>query len=324
MKIKELINYGINELNKNNIEDSNIKTKALLKYILKKDNNYLIINYDEDVNIEDETEYKKYIKELINGKPLQYITHQQEFMNIGFYVDENVLIPQPDTEILVEEALIEIKKRIEKLEETKLDMAEEENEKNKRLKKDNIIKVLDLCTGNGAIAISLAKYLQENIVVNNIQKHQKNINHEKAKIQVEIYASDISSKALKIAKKNTEINDVAIHFILSDMFENVEEKFDVVVSNPPYIEKEEISNLSKDVQNEPHLALDGGQDGLDFYRIIAKQKHEYLKDNGTILLEIGYNQKESVIKLFEKNNEQQKITCIKDLAGNDRVIKICI
>ena len=194
-------------------------------------------------------------------------------MNLNFYVDENVLIPQPDTETLVLQAI----KRIKQYE-------------------NNNIKVLDLCTGSGAIAISLAKEFEN-----------KN---------VQVYASDISDKALEVAKKNSKKNDVHINFINSNMFENIDEKFDIIVSNPPYIETETIKKLSKDVQQEPHIALDGGFDGLEFYKIIASEYEKYLNDNGTLLLEIGYNQKQSVTELFINRN----VECIKDLAQNDRVI----
>lgn len=273
MKIKELINYGKNKLIENKIEDENIKTKVLLKYILNVDDFYLVIHNDENQDKEIETKFINCINELIEGKPLQYITHRQEFMNLDFYVDENVLIPQPDTETLVLQAI----KRIKQYE-------------------NNNIKVLDLCTGSGAIAISLAKEFEN-----------KN---------VQVYASDISSKALEVAKKNAMQNNVQINFINSNMFENIDEKFDIIVSNPPYIETETIKKLSKDVQQEPHIALDGGFDGLEFYKIIASEYEKYLNDNGTLLLEIGYNQKQSVTELFINRN----VECIKDLAQNDRVI----
>lgn len=273
MKIKELINYGKNKLIENKIEDENIKTKVLLKYILNVDDFYLVIHNDENQDKEIETKFINCINELIEGKPLQYITHHQEFMNLDFYVDENVLIPQPDTEVLVLQTINIIKQY-----------------------ESGNIKVLDLCTGSGAIAISTAKAFENQAV--------------------QVYASDISSKALEVAKKNAMQNNVQINFINSNMFENIDEKFDIIVSNPPYIETETIKKLSKDVQQEPHIALDGGFDGLEFYKIIASEYEKYLNDNGTLLLEIGYNQKQSVIELFINRN----VECIKDLAQNDRVI----
>lgn len=273
MRLQELIKYGKDQLKNNKIDDETIKAKALLKYILNVDDSYLIIHNNEIQSTEIEKKYKDLMEELIEGKPLQYIMHTQEFMNLNFYVDENVLIPQPDTETLVLQAI----KRIKQYE-------------------NNNIKVLDLCTGSGAIAISLAKAFENQAV--------------------QVYASDISDKALEVAKKNSKKNDVHINFINSNMFENIDEKFDIIVSNPPYIETETIKKLSKDVQQEPHIALDGGFDGLEFYKIIASEYEKYLNDNGTLLLEIGYNQKQSVTELFINRN----VECIKDLAQNDRVI----
>ena len=134
--------------------------------------------------------------------------------------------------------------------------------------------------------------------------------------------SDISDKALEIARKNAQSNEVTnkCNFVLSDMFENIQDKFDVIVSNPPYIKTEVIKTLDKEVQNEPHLALDGGIDGLYFYKIIAQNAYKYLNKDGILALEIGYDQKEEVIKLLEKVGKYTDIYCKNDLAGNDRII----
>lgn len=175
----------------------------------------------------------------------------------------------------------------------------------------NNIKILDLCTGSGAIAISIAKLTSNNVGVYAYGDPQ-------------ITATDISEKALKIAKTNAKNNNVQnkIKFIKSDMFENINGKFDVIISNPPYIETNTIKTLSKEVQNEPKLALDGGQDGLDFYRIIAKNAHKYLNKNGIIMLEIGYNQRKTVTKIFEDTKKYKNIEYKKDYSNNDRMI-IC-
>ncbi len=281
MNQKDLLLLGESNLKQNKIEDAYIKAKKLLEYVLNQSKEELVINSLQEVSKENEQRYESLSKEIIKGKPIQYITKSQEFMGLNFYVDENVLIPQPDTEILVEETLKLIKE--------------------KYLNKN--IKILDLCTGSGAIAISIAKYIE-------------NLNNK-----IEIYALDISKQALEIAKKNAKDNDAKINFIQSNMFEEIKNlKFDIIVSNPPYIETKTIPTLSKEVQSEPIIALDGGQDGLDFYKIINMESPKYLNDDGHILLEIGYNQKESVTKIFEEN--YKNITCIKDLADNDRVIKI--
>ena len=275
MIIEEILKKEINNLKENNIEDSTLKAKILLANILKVKKEYLLIHSEEEVKQEDKIKYENCIKELIKGKPLQYITNNQEFMELNFYVDENVLIPQPDTEILVEKA-IEIA---------------ETTQKNK---------ILDMCTGSGCIAISLAKK------INNAQ----------------ITAVDISNSALNVANKNVINNNVEnkIIFINSDMFNNIEEKFDIIVSNPPYIETETINKLEIEVQNEPHLALDGGIDGLKFYKIIANNAFKYLNENGYLLLEIGYNQQNSVTQLLQDIGKYKNIETIKDLGGNYRVV----
>ena len=283
MNILELRRIGRRQLIDNQIDDSIIKADILLQFVLNINKTELIIKQEQEVIEQDKYIYLSYIKEVINGKPVQYITKEQEFMNLKFYVDENVLIPQPDTEILVEEAI----KKINQINE----------------KKD--IKVLDLCTGSGAIAVSIKKY------ADNLKKN------------VEVYASDISDDAIKIAYKNAKMNNVEINFILSDMFQEIKEKdFDIILSNPPYIETKIIDTLSKEVQNEPHIALNGGEDGLKFYRIIAENGYNYLNKNGSILLEIGYNQKKKVIQIFEDAKKYSEIKNKKDLSNNDRVIEI--
>ncbi len=273
MKVEQLIQYGKQYLEKYKINDIGLIVRILLAKVLKIEKEKLIIIKDNEVNEEKQIEYLKKLKDIADGKPLQYITNNQEFMKLNFYVDENVLIPQPDTEVLVEEVI-------------KLSKAGS--------------KMLDMCTGSGAIAIALAYYLKE----------------------VQVVATDISSKALEIAEENYKKNkrENSIKFIKSNMFENINEEFDIIVSNPPYIETDEILNLNKQVQNEPHLALDGGKDGLDFYRIFANEAYKYLNKGGYLCLEIGYNQKEKVIELLNKTNKYSEIYAKKDLSGNDRIV----
>ena len=271
--------------------------------------NQIIFDLDSCIKKDNETQYLEYINQIINGKPLQYITHEQEFMGFKFYVDENVLIPRPDTEILVEEVIKycnELRNNESEDKETNKDYKENIekepiiNKEDKNINKKTI-KILDLCTGSGAIAVSLAKYIKN----------------------VHICAVDISSKALEIAKKNAELNGVKnnIEFIESNLFDKIKErKFDIIVSNPPYIETETIKTLSKDVQSEPKIALDGGKDGLDFYRKIADSGSKYLNRQGYICLEIGYNQRIAVRQILENKKRYVNINCIKDLCGNDRVI----
>ena len=277
MRIEELLQEGKEKLLKNNIEDSFLIARVLLQFILKIDRLEIIENQKKEIDEKYYIEYMEKIEKIIQGVPLQYITNKQEFYGLEFYVDENVLIPQPDTEILVEEVI-------------------------RLANKKDKIKVLDICTGSGCIGISLAYKLED----------------------VHITMSDISEKALEIAEINSKNNGVnnKIHFIQSDMFEKIEGKYDIIVSNPPYIETETIKTLSKQVQNEPYIALDGKEDGLFFYSILLKEAPNYLKENGYLCMEIGYNQKEKIIKLAQEIGKFSKIEAKKDLSGNDRVI-IC-
>lgn len=276
MTIKQAITKGVAIFKLENISTPKIKARLLLQYVLKKSRQYIIVYDNQVLTKNQEEEYLKYIDLIKQGNPIEHITHQKEFMKLNFYVDENVLIPRADTEILVEEVI-------------------------KIAKKINAKKILDLCTGSGAIAISLAKYLEN----------------------IQITALDISKKALDIAKVNSKNNQVQdkITFIESNLFENLGiEKYDIIVSNPPYIKTSELQKLDRMVTKEPKIALDGGENGLIFYEKILDKGYEYLKYGGYICLEIGYDQKEDVINIV--NNKKQYIDtyCKKDLYDNDRII----
>ena len=276
MYLNELIEYGINTLKENNIEDASIKAKILVKYLFELDNTSIVINEEKEISEEEKIAYFLKLDELIEGKPIQYITNTQEFYGSGFYVNESVLIPQPDTEILVEETI-------------------------KIIKENNFKNILDICTGSGCIGISIAKSIQD----------------------VNIIMTDISEDALDVTKINANRilgNLSNIRIISSNMFEEIEEEVDVIVSNPPYIKTEDIKKLPKDVQNEPVLSLDGGEDGLDFYKILIEESHKYLSDNGYLCLEIGYNQRDGVIELLNNNGNYKNIYVKKDLSRNDRII----
>ena len=276
MTIRETIRKGMIMLKNNNITEPNIKARLAMQYILNKPRQYLLVYDTETLMLRQEVNYFKVIKKLCEGIPIQHITNRQEFMKLTFFVYENVLIPRPDTEILVEEVI-------------------------KIAKKINAKKILDLCTGSGAIAVSLAKYIENSIIT----------------------ATDISSKALNVAKLNAKNNEVEdkITFIESDLFKNLKkEKYDIIVSNPPYIKKEVLKKLNKDVQKEPKIALDGGYDGLDFYRKIINEADEYLKFKGYLCFEIGYDQKEDVENILKEREKYVDIYCKKDLCNKDRIV----
>lgn len=272
MKVRELLKNGTVKLTEYKIEDAILKVRMLLLYELQIQNEYLAVHLDEEASSEMAQNFEKHLEELIAGKPIQYITNSQEFFGLDFYIDENVLIPQPDTEILVEE-IIEICKY-----------------------REDVPKILDICTGSGAIAVTLAK-----------------------QIKAEIIASDISSKALEIAEKNAKSHGVNIELTQSDMFEKINQRFDIIVSNPPYIETKTIEKLPPEVKKEPQIALDGGEDGLKFYRILAEKARDYLEENGILAVEIGYNQRENVTKIF-KNAGFCDVYAKKDFAGKDRIV----
>lgn len=207
------------------------------------------------------------VEELIKSR-LHILFGYKEFMKLNFKVNENVLIPREDTEILVQEAI--------------------------KLDKKNI---LDMCTGSGCIAISLAKYVKNARVI----------------------GVDVSTKALEIAKVNADLNGVLVEFIKSDLFENVQGKYDLIISNPPYIRTDVTKTLQEEVKREPIQALDGGIDGLDFYRTISNKARNFLNENGYLAFEIGYDEASNVSDILKKY-KYKNIRLIKDLSENDRVI----
>lgn len=219
------------------------------------------------------SEYMDAIKERATRKPLQHITGVQEFYGLEFVVNENVLIPRQDTEILVEQAIGIIK--------------------------NNESRVLDMCTGSGCIAITIGSNCRN----------------------ADVTGVDISAEALKVSCANKEkISVDNVDFIQSNLFENINDKFDVIVSNPPYIESDVIDTLMQEVKDfEPRLALDGEADGLKFYREITKESLRYIKPGGYLLYEIGHNQGEAVSDIM-KENGYTSVKVLKDLAGLDRVV----
>lgn len=275
MSIRELLEIGISMLKKNNVENPIQHARILLAHIIGKSKEYLVAHDNEVIDKTAEDEYKEAVYKLIEGTPIQYITNEQQFMKLDFFVNENVLIPRADTEILVEEVI---------------DIA----------KKEKKLKILDLCTGSGAIGISLDKYIEN----------------------AEIICSDISIKAIEVANENKNKNNSKVKIIQSNMFENIKNKFDIIVSNPPYIREDVIKTLEKNVLCEPYLALSGGSDGLEFYKIIAENGYKFLNKNGYICLEIGYDQKESVINIFKEYEQYKEIYSKKDLNNLDRVVVI--
>ena len=276
--IGELLENGSKVLKDNDVDTYILDAQLLLGMVLAKDKIYLITNRDKEVSVKDEKEYLNLIEKRSKKMPIKYILGETEFMGIDLDVEEGVLIPRGDTEVLVEEVLSIIN------EEDSLD-------------------VCDLCSGSGAIGISLA-ILRKNIKVDEIDNY-------------DIPEKVTKSNILKHALENR------VKFIKSNLLREVikqEKKYDIIVSNPPYIKASEIDNLMDDVKvYEPHIALDGGEDGLVFYRKIIKESKLALKDNGLLAFEIGHDQGESVKKLMEEEGFSN-IRLVKDLAGLDRVL----
>jgi release factor glutamine methyltransferase len=250
--------------------------KYVLMHLLKLDSTAVVI---QNNNIVDETNIQKFEQisaQISQGIPLAYAINNASFMGLDFYVDQNVLIPRPETEQLVE-VIINYTNQIKAQ------------------------TVLDMCTGSGCILVSLLHFTNLTGI-----------------------GADISKKALSIAKQNAIANNVESKatFIQTDMFANINNTVDIIVSNPPYIPTHEMLTLESNVlDHEPHLALHGGQTGLDFYEIIAKQAKQYLTKNGAIFLEIGYNQGDDIIKLF-KSVGYANVEIAKDYAKHDRIAKI--
>lgn len=223
------------------------------------------------------------IKSVAPYTPLQYIIGKEKFLGLDFLVNENVFIPRPETEILVNTALEIISAM-------------------RRSKAP--VRILDLCTGSGNIAISIAKGLA------------------KSAADYKIFASDISDKALEVAMQNARLNGVSdgISFIKSDLFENIERRYDIIVSNPPYIARCELKTLPKEVLKEPSLALDGGEDGLDFYRNIFLKAPAYLMNGGYCIMEIGFGQRAAIKEMIEGFKGFKLIDVKEDQYLIDRVI----
>jgi release factor glutamine methyltransferase len=213
--------------------------------------------------------------------PLQYVVGKEKFFGMDFIVNESVFIPRPETEILVQTALETI---------------------NEQPINDDSIRMLDLCTGSGCIAISLTKIKQK----------------------CRIFASDISEEALNIAKENAAMNGVSdrVSFIVSDLFKDIKGKFDIIISNPPYVAQCEFKTLQKEVLREPLMALDGGKDGLDFYRRIFTEAPRYLNDGGYLMVEIGYGQRDAIKDIVEGIKGYRLIDVKEDQYSIDRVVKV--
>lgn len=290
MKTRILVGEGEYKLLKAGVMDAKIDAEELYCFLTGCDRVTLFLNANNQVDAETEEKYMELIEKRASRIPLQHITGVQEFMGYTFKVNPSVLIPRQDTETLVTEAARTIQS-----------LPQEKKSLMQRIKKTGDHDVLDLCCGSGAIGISLAKICGD----------------------INVTCTDISAKAVETAKENAKALRAKINILQGDMFEPVKgQKFDVIVSNPPYIRTHMIAVLQEEVKtHEPREALDGGRDGLDFYRIIVEKAAEHLKPEGYLFLEIGHDQGEDLRKMIKDSGRYTPAEVIRDLPGRDRVVK---
>jgi release factor glutamine methyltransferase len=282
--IKDLLEVTTGYLRDKNIDNPRLCAETLLAYQLNSSRIKLYLTYDHPLNENDIANYRSMIKRRIEREPSQYITGIQEFWSLEFLVSPQVLIPRPETEILVEQLLSILE--------------------NDRANKERTPCILDLGTGSGAIAVSLAAELQG----------------------ATIWASDISAPALDIARINSEKHGVKslIHFIQGDLFKpfaGEPTRFDIIVSNPPYIASENYNLLPPELRDyEPRLALDGHEGGLFFIEKIIMEAPEYLNPGGWLLIEMDPGQTLKAFNMISENGSYVEYRCAKDYAQKDRVV----
>lgn len=269
MTLSELLKKGERTLEKAGVPEARVNAWYLLSFVTGMTKSAFFLKNEEEAE-NWQSLYEEVLKQRMTRKPLEYITHETEFMGLPFYVDERVLIPRQDTECLVEEVLPLVKGK----------------------------DVLDLCTGSGCIGVSLGALAECRSVT----------------------LADLSQGALHVAGNNAQTNCVEVSLVQGDLFENIKDKFDVIVSNPPYIATKDVGNLMPEVRDyEPQMALDGAEDGLFFYRRIMETSSQFLRNEGWLCFEIGYDQGESVSSLMRAAGFHE-VTIKKDLAGLNRVV----
>lgn len=275
LKIKDLLKEGAQYLESCAVPDARTEADLLLAYVRHIPRDKLYLDFDQDVLPGEKAQYLELVQKRGSRAPLAYLLETREFMGLNFYVNEHVLIPRPETEILAEKIL----------------------EQGKTKYKGKAARILDLCTGSGALAVTIARYWPE----------------------ARITAVDISEEALLVAGKNAMRQSVKIDLRRGDLFTPVgNEQFDIIVSNPPYVSVSEYEQCSPEVKQEPALALLGGSDGLDFYRKIAVEAGNFLHPGGMVMLEIGCNQAAAVGRLLSSNG--YKTAVFTDYAGLDRIV----
>lgn len=277
MTLEEAYRLGSTALDEAGISDAGTDAWILLEHVTGVSRTRYYVNPRQSLSEDEEKSYLSYIEKRKKRIPVQHLTGVQEFMGLEFLVNEHVLIPRQDTEVLVETVWKDL---------------------------ESGMRVLDMCTGSGCILISLMKRMQT-------------VSGEDGIHGVGV---DLSREALQVAEANASKQNVGAVFVESNLFEQVEGTYDIIMSNPPYIRTSVINELQEEVKlHDPYTALDGKEDGLFFYREIIKKSKEYLKKGGRLYFEIGHDQGEDVKKLMEEAGFTQ-VTVKKDLAGLDRVV----
>lgn len=274
---KKVLDWTTDYFKKRQIENPHLEAEILLAHALNNERIKLYIDFDKEPDKKGLEIFKGYITRRAKREPTAYITGIKYFMSLDLKVTPDVLIPRPETELLIEN-MIEISKEF-----------------------NGKMSVLDIGTGSGAIAVSLAKFIDN----------------------IEICATDSSKKALGIALENAKKHGVdgKIRFIEADLFPEEDVKFDVIVSNPPYIKTSDINGLAPEIRDfEPRSALDGGNDGLDHYRRIIENVSNYLKVGGRLLIEVGAGQSKDVAGMINDKLKLKNVIIKKDLGGLDRVV----
>lgn len=280
MRFREAVSEGKQILAQAGIADAAVDAEILLLQASGLDRAHYLAGAGDEVPGGVLETYRALVARRAGHVPLQHITGSQEFMGIDFSVSGDVLVPRQDTETLAEEAIRILREK---------------------RREGRALRVLDLCTGSGCILISLKKFCP----------------------YIAGTGTDISPRALDMARRNAQNANVQVSFLEADLFHGIseQERFDLITCNPPYIPSSDIDRLSDEVRDhEPRIALDGGEDGLSFYRRIAAESRPFLRKDGVLLMEIGYDQGRSVPDLFQKAGYED-IHVLRDMAGLDRVVR---
>ncbi|MDH4232229.1 MAG: peptide chain release factor N(5)-glutamine methyltransferase [Nitrospirota bacterium] len=292
MRLLDIIKKSSGHLEKAGVEDALVDAELLVLYAAGRDRLSAYMDNPE-VDRSLVSRINRLVRRRAGGEPLQYIIGRVEFLGLDIRVGKGVLIPRPETELLVEEAIKAVKSKASSVNSLKIDSSPVTHHASRSF--------LDLCTGSGCIALSLAKEFPD----------------------AQVCATDVSAKAIKYATENSELNGIKnVAFLRGSLFGPVPEhvSFDLITANPPYIKSADIAGLQREVRREPAKALNGGKDGLDFYRKILSKAGSYLKESGWIFFELGFGQSEAVSAIAGRAGFRN-ITVVKDFAGIDRVLK---